>query len=939
MRPPVTGPALTLLGLTLSASLAAQTRHARHLGVDHGLVPAYVVSLAQDHDGLLWIGTSGGVYRYDGAEMRRWAPEMLRSWVSTIQVTPSGALVVLEEDQGSIFTITSGGARPVLGPAGDPLDGVHHLAVDATGTIWTLRGDEVISRDATGQWTILHQSMLDGTRTHRVFAAPDHGAFVLTSAGIWLVTPSDAPRRLAEVEQPRHVLALDDGRLLVVTFGGQVLHVEHGRIAVLLRLDARGISAAERNGTYWVAFDRYLASFVRGAPPEIIGTEDGLASGGPLLVDHEGSLWMGTIAGLMQFPEPDTRIWTERDGLPSTHTRFLAKTGDTIWVSTWSGVGTIAPVAGQWSVATVGGWTSVRRLIASGDGSLRGTAPELHGLLAFDAKHDGSEWYGTLRGLLVAPSAGSALRSVTALPFSSDTVPINAVLHDRTGRTWLASERVVCRTRNLTVATAAQAAWICDEIDSGHHVSDLWESPSGTVWAAFVRGGMWQHRNGAWEPLGDPPLFDVIGLVESPSGGAWALGSRMAVRLIEDSGSPGGVKVAENLSVWHGLRMTAAEHLIEEPDGTLWITTGGGVARIPAAARRPTGPPRPVVLVDASVDEDRVPLAEGLVLPFNRNRLTLRFAAPSYRDPSRLEYQVRISPDEPWTAVSGAPVFRWVDLRPGRYQAEVRASLDGQAWTTESARFAFRVLPPWYRTPWALTLFGLAAASTAVAVYRARLAYLVGLERQRTRIAMDLHDEMGSGLGSIGILSGVLASEPSDPSDRRKLVEQIGEISQDLGTALSDIVWSLDARTGTLQDVATRLAEHGARLFSGDSVQFSTRFPEAWPVTPLAFTVRRGILLIGLEALHNAARHARARDVTLAFRQVGDAWHLVVEDDGCGLSHARRHGDGAGVGLHSLRRRAAEIDGRIEWSDRPEGGTRVTLEFRCRSARARTTGP
>jgi signal transduction histidine kinase len=334
-----------------------------------------------------------------------------------------------------------------------------------------------------------------------------------------------------------------------------------------------------------------------------------------------------------------------------------------------------------------------------------------------------------------------------------------------------------------------------------------------------------------------------------------------------------------------------------------------------------------VVLVDASVDGDRVPLRDELVLPHHRNRLTLRFAAPSYRDPARLRYQVRLSPRAPWTAVVGPPVFSWVDLRPGRYQAEVRASLDGQAWTPEPAGLRFRIRPPWYLTAWALSLFVLAAAGAVSLGYRARVASLLRLERQRTRIAMDLHDEMGSGLGSIGILSGVLAGEQGDSPHRRKLAGQIAEIAQELGTALSDIVWSLDPRSSTLEEVAGRLAEHGSRLFAGDSVLFSVRFPDTWPGAPLDFPVRRGLLLIGLEALHNAARHARARQVTLIVHPDDRGWRLVVEDDGCGLPAAARRGDAAGVGLHSLRRRAAEIGARIGWADRPGGGTRVILDF------------
>jgi signal transduction histidine kinase len=235
-----------------------------------------------------------------------------------------------------------------------------------------------------------------------------------------------------------------------------------------------------------------------------------------------------------------------------------------------------------------------------------------------------------------------------------------------------------------------------------------------------------------------------------------------------------------------------------------------------------------------------------------------------------------------------------------------------------------------------VTLFVVVAAAVVSLAYRARVAFLLGLERQRTRIAMDLHDEMGSGLGSIGILSGLLSGEADEAPHRHALATQIAEISQELGTALSDIVWSLDPRSSTLGEVAGRLAEHGRRLFSGDAVRFTVSFPEVWPAAPLDFPLRRGLLLIGLEALHNAARHARARHVTLAVLRSNHGWQLVVEDDGCGLPDGARRGTRVGVGLQSLRRRAAEIGGRIEWSDRAGGGTRVTLDF---SASGRAVRP
>jgi signal transduction histidine kinase len=212
--------------------------------------------------------------------------------------------------------------------------------------------------------------------------------------------------------------------------------------------------------------------------------------------------------------------------------------------------------------------------------------------------------------------------------------------------------------------------------------------------------------------------------------------------------------------------------------------------------------------------------------------------------------------------------------------------------------------------------------------HRARLAVALRLERQRSQISLDLHDEMGSGLGSIGILSGVLTGEGLSAQERQRLATKIGDIAGELGASLSDIVWSLRPHTNTLEDVAARLAEHGARLFSGDTARFEARFPEQWPEMSLGFSVSRAVLLIGLEALYNAARHSQARLVTLTVTSEGRAWALAVQDDGRGLpENGEPAGSGSGLGRTSMRRRAEGIGGELIWETVPGGGTRVTLRI------------
>ena len=93
---------------------------------------------------------------------------------------------------------------------------------------------------------------------------------------------------------------------------------------------------------------------------------------------------------------------------------------------------------------------------------------------------------------------------------------------------------------------------------------------------------------------------------------------------------------------------------------------------------------------------------------------------------------------------------------------------------------------------------------------------------------MDLHDEIGSGLGSIGILSGLLRDDGVERAERRRMASEIATTSRELGTALSQIVWSLSTRTSTLESLAGRITELGRRLFAGDAVDFALLLPARW---------------------------------------------------------------------------------------------------------------
>jgi signal transduction histidine kinase len=236
-------------------------------------------------------------------------------------------------------------------------------------------------------------------------------------------------------------------------------------------------------------------------------------------------------------------------------------------------------------------------------------------------------------------------------------------------------------------------------------------------------------------------------------------------------------------------------------------------------------------------------------------------------------------------------------------------------------------LKPWYLQAWFFATAALALAGVLTLIYRLRVRTLLRLERQRTRIAMDLHDEVGSGLGTISVLAGIVSRPDLEPAKRNEFAARIATVSRELSQALGDIVWSLRPGSGTLDASWNQILDRARPLFASGVPQLDVTAPEAVPALPLSVVARRALFLIAIEALHNAARHSGATRVTLALQHAGSNWSLAVTDDGRGIaappSSARR-----GLGLDGMRARAADMGASISWEPPEGGGTRVVLRFR-----------
>ncbi len=943
---------LRLTGLLILSSffLVAAPAHAlerlhRSFGLEHGLPSSEVFGLAQDTHGFIWIATAAGLFRYDGIEMRAWPASGFRPLVTATAAGPHGE-VVTRDYEGRFLEVHGEDLRPVPGPAGPEAIDLACPAFDGRGDLWGTGGGRLWRRAGTGAWSAFPAERLAGEEPRCALPASDGTLLLLTSGGLWRIEPGDEAVRWVARPNIQAALASRDGSITVLLADGHVWRYANGAGREVFRLGLRPIDIVQRGSAIWVSYDRALVILEPGREPETLAAAQGVPSGGPLLVDREGSLWVGTFRGLLQFPSPETVAFGDDDGL-AAGTRRLAKTTEGIWVDTWQGLFLLPRPTGTEKPQRIEG-SSTSAICAGADGTLWAAGPgsvlvrragrflslPSPGLTETFSCAPGREdrvWLATNAGLFLARASGSAGHPSIEPRQLPEALNVSdrrtRAMEDSAGRVWLTAGEQICETDARRLASGEQVDWSCSRAGGAGEILGMIDGPAGDPWAATLQLGVIRPRSGAeWEPVPGTRLLPgrtVRALRHSPSGGVWIVSYGTLLRIVARQDASESWDVVERPSPWHGLMIGDAEDILEEPDGDLWITTLAGLVHVPASIRRsePTVPPVELidVLVDGQAQSPNVPLR----LPYDRNRIELRFAGLSYRDPRLLRYQARLGPDRPWMESSARPSFRFVDLPPGRYHAEVRASLDGQRWSPVTAGMSFAVLPPFWRTWWFLLLALASVATGAYALYRYRLVQLLKLERVRTRIASDLHDDIGSSLSRIAIQSDLVRRPAAlPPQEAERLLADIGESARSLVDSMSDIVWSIDPRRDDLASLTARVRQFALGILEPLDVVFELSVPESSAGVRLAPERRRHLYLILKEAIHNVAKHATCRRLGIRIRLDGGRLHVEVTDDGRGFGEPCRDGHG----LRSMRARAALLGGSLRISSVPGSGTLIELK-------------
>jgi two-component sensor histidine kinase len=315
---------------------------------------------------------------------------------------------------------------------------------------------------------------------------------------------------------------------------------------------------------------------------------------------------------------------------------------------------------------------------------------------------------------------------------------------------------------------------------------------------------------------------------------------------------------------------------------------------------------------------------EGLELPPDRRQLEVDYFALSFGAGDAIRYQYKLERvDRDWSGPTDRRTISYAALSPGRYRFLVRAIDPDGAISTAPASLAFSVLAPVWQRWWFLSVAGVLVTLLFYGASRYRLERLLELERIRTRIATDLHDDIGASLSQIAILSEVtrrrVETSGAPPTDS---LTRIAAVSRELVDSMSDIVWAVDPDKDRVASLAARMRRLASELLASGNIEVQFEMTGEEQDRRVAADVRRQVYLILKESLNNVLRHSHAAAVAIELHIAGGRLVLTIHDDGCGFDVARASD---GRGLANLRDRARRLGGAVDIQSTEGGGTTVVL--------------
>src|SRR4030095_8255312 len=341
-----------------------------------------------------------------------------------------------------------------------------------------------------------------------------------------------------------------------------------------------------------------------------------------------------------------------------------------------------------------------------------------------------------------------------------------------------------------------------------------------------------------------------------------------------------------------------------------------------------TLPPLPVYITNISTgikDSFSALYSRRTRLPYNKAQINFEFSAPEFNNEKFTEYSYRLSgsTDSNWTVAGKSHSVYYASLKPGDYIFEVKALGFNGKWG-KPASFYFIVTTPFWQKTWFIILIIVFIALLLYALYRYRIKQLVRLQKVRNRIATDLHDEIGSNLTNISILSSLSKNNLSRPDQASDFLRRISEEVSSSSQALDDIIWSVNTNHDTLEETVARMRRYAAELFDAANISYDLELDPAFEEKKLIMEQRRDIYLLYKEAVNNIFKHAQAKQVMIKIAIEHNQLVLAIKDDGKGFEASK---ESARHGLKGMEERVKKWKGKIEIESASNEGVSIQIRL------------
>ncbi|HEV2881658.1 MAG TPA: two-component regulator propeller domain-containing protein [Pyrinomonadaceae bacterium] len=907
--------------------------------------------LFEDASGRIWAGTDDGVFVLDEAAG---ATEFRRVEMGARPGEVGGVWAFVEDGERRLWIATSKG---LWRREADGRIAAVPVSAQVTGIVWDLFTDQA------GRIWAAHEN---GLLIFKPFpAATDKQAQLRTSArtragaGAHDSPPLPLPQEAGEAYNYTNADGLPNNAV-------REIHLDD-------------------DGRIWLGTARGLSLFAPSQGFSNYTTAHGLSDDNirALAGDRAGNLWIGTeTGGAIKLARHGLVTYREAEGLGGRYILDILE----------SRTGTICAVSFNGFISYFDGqkFNAVRPNVPAEVTRLTGVVED----------HAGDWWVGTNRGLY----RFSGIRHVSELARARPSVYtskngltsdyVRRVFEDSRGDIWIGmdSDEVLVRWERAS----GKFQGYSEGLPRRSEVLAFAEDRAGNVWIGFREGGAARYRNGRFDMFDDAAGLtadEILKMYADAMGRLWFGSNSYGLVRIDDpsaerpvfrlyttaEGLTSGIirSIAEDglhrlylgtsrsvdrfdLATGRIKRYTTADGLAAnesqvsyaDRQGTLWFGTWNGISRLIPEPESPSPPP-PVMIDGLQIAGVRRPVSdlgeariENLQLRSDQNQVQIDFLGLGFAAGEVLRYRYKLegagAAGGEWSAPNDQRSVTFANLSPGSYRFLVRAVNTDGVESAEAASVAFVILRPFWQRPWFVTLAALALGGLVFAVYRYRIARLVELERVRTRIATDLHDDIGSSLSQIAILSEVVSQRV--PPDAAPVIEPLSVIagtSREMVDSMSDIVWAINPQRDHLRDLTQRMRRFASDILSARDISFRFRAPDADQDIRLGADLRREVYLIFKECVNNLVKHSECREVELELRIVNHWIVLRIADDGRGFDvsqpaheeEAASNGNGVSLGGHgllSMRRRAAALGGTFEVESERGRGTTSTLKVPAR---------